>query len=393
MENNKSSIFRKSNGDLNGAVIGIVVGVAFVLVVMLVMFISEFYKIVDPVHGGIVVKGGKLQEEALPNGFYFKIPFWTDIYPVFTGTLSTDDDAVKGEEGEFKEDNPYRNIKPRSKDGQILTVDVQLNYSVVDVKKFYSKTGSTSPQKIEQLYIIPKIRAYIKEMTPEYGWKALILEGERVELGQRVAAAIMDGTLQRRVCESEQKSTDEKTGIETIIEENCKLIDRENSTDKPSDFGVLISSVNFKDIRPSVEIDHAIAKALAKEQEVKVAKQQAEIAKANADEQFNRQDGVSRSNEREAEAIAYKIRIEKEEEAKGIIALAAANRELNEALKGSEKLIEFKRLEIEQTNADANHEYARHYTGQVAQNVTIIGTDEAKDAKLLIGIPSITVQE
>lgn len=390
---NKKRFFRDSRGDLDpGKVIpAFVVGV--IAVIMAFAFLSEFYQVIEPVHEGLVVKGGELQEGTLQNGFYFKTPFWTDINSVYTGTRSTDDTAVEGEEGEFVEVSPYRGIRPLSKDGQELTMDVQLNYSIVDVRKFYTKTGSTLPQKIEQLYIIPKIRKYIKDIATEYGWKSLILEGERVEFSQRVSDAITYGKITKRVCEGAQKVIDEDTGIETIVEENCKLVEGESATLTPDDFGIIIESVNFKDIKPSPAIIAAIEKALAKEQEVKVASQLAEIAKANAQEQIEIKRGQTESQKLQAEADAYTIRVAKEEEAKGVMALAEAEKSRAAALAQSQQLVEYKKLDIEQIKAEALLEWARHPDRNVPQTITVIGTEEAESMKLLMGVPGLTVTE
>lgn len=386
----KRGLFRNEYGNINPVTSGIAVAIGLSMLIMFSAFVKEFYTVIEPVHEGLVVKTGELQEGVLNNGFYWKTPWLTDINSVFTGTISTDDTAIEGEEGEFTEVSPYRGIKPLSKDGQELTMDVQLNYTVVDVRKFYTKTGSTIPQKIEQLYIIPKIRKYIKDIATEYGWKSLILEGERVEFSQRVSDAMTDGKLTQRVCEGSSTVIDEETGIETIVQAGCRLEDRDDASLKPEDFGVRIDSVNFKDIKPSGAIIAAIEKSLAKEQEVKIAIEEAEIAKAKAQEQIETKRGATEAQKLQAAADAYKIRVDYEEQAAGKKALAEAETALKKALAGSKELIDYKRLlEVDAVNAQANLEYAKHYQGNVPDTITIIGTDEAKDASLFYGMPGI----
>ena len=84
-----------------------------------------------------------------------------------------------------------------------------------------------------------------------------------------------------------------------------------------------------------------------------------------------------------------KIRVKLEEEAKGVIALAEAEKARALALAASQQLVEYKKLDIQQTLAEAQLEFARHYKGEVPANVSIIGTDEAQNMSLFYGMPSV----
>jgi len=361
--------------------------VALILSVVLIGFITEFYQIINPAHVGLVIKGGELQEEAIGDGFYFKTPFWTEIVPVSVKTLSTDND----EKGFFKDSetiNAFRGIQPLSKDGQVLGIDAQVSYAIVDAVKFREVTGSTNPQAIEQLLFVPTIRKLVYDYASEYGWKGLIQGGERQEFGQRIFTSLSSGEVTKRTCSEETKVVDPVSGTEIIVEAGCELIDQDPIS-KPADYGVIVVAVNFKKIKPNAKIIAAVEEAQAKEQEVKIAQQEAIIEKANADKAFNIQDGVSRSEERKSSAEAFQIRVKLEEEAKGVIALAEAEKARASALAASQQLVEYKKLDIQQTLADAQYEFATHYRGEVPDTVQIIGTDEAADMSIFYGMPGV----
>ncbi len=172
----KKRLFFDRDGDAKTGMIITAIIVVLVAVGLLWGFTSEFFQIIQPAHVGLVIKGGELQDEVKGDGFSTKMPFWTEIVPVYTGTLSTDED----DKGNFKEENnPFRAIQPLSKDGQVLDIDAQINYAIVDAKLFRETTGSTNPRTIEQLLFIPTIRKLVYDYASEYGWKDLIQGGER----------------------------------------------------------------------------------------------------------------------------------------------------------------------------------------------------------------------
>jgi len=380
----KKSIFKDSYGDIKGGMVAGAVIVALIGLLIFFTIISGFYQVVEPAHKGIVVKGGELQESVLDNGFYFKLPFWTDIIGVYTGALSTDED----DKGDFKEENPFREIQPLSKDGQVLDIDAQINYSVVNPKMFREKTDSTDPRIIEQLVFVPTLRRLVYDYASEYTWKGLIQEGDRQEFGERIFRAMATGETTKRICKEEYREIDETTGTEIIVEAGCQLIDTERLAPL-SDYGVAISAVNFKKIKPNTRIIEAVEEAQAKEQEVKIAAQQAEIAKQRANEAIEKKRGETESFKLVAEAEAFKIRVSKEEEAKGVSALAKAERERAAALRDSQQLVEYKKLEILQTQANALIEFGKNWAGSVPNTLTIIGTDEAKDMNMFYGMAGV----
>ena len=240
-------------------------GVVGIIVIILFFTVaSGFYQVVEPSHKAVVIKGGELQEEVKDNGFYMKMPFWTQIVPMYIGTLSTDED----DKGNFKEENPFRGIEPLSKDGQVLQVDAQINYAITDPEVFRERTGSTDPRTIEQLAFIPLIRRVVYDYASEYTWKGLIQEGDRAEFGQRIYQVMSSGEITKRTCKEETRVIDEKTGTETIIEAGCEVAVIEQ-VESASTYGVSISAVNFKKIEPNQEILNAVKEAQTKEQEVK----------------------------------------------------------------------------------------------------------------------------
>lgn len=383
----KKKLFFDEHGDPRPGMIITAISVSLITLLVFIGIVSEFYQVVQPAHVGLVIKGGELQEEPLGDGFYMKTPFWTEIVPVSTKTLSTDND----EGGLFKDSsdiNPFRAIQPLSKDGQVLEIDTQISYAIVDAIKFREVTGSTDPRTIEQLLFVPTIRKLVYDYASEYGWKGLIQGGERQEFGQRVFTSLASGEVTKRTCSEETKKKDELTGTEIIVEAGCMLIDQ-SAISKPSDYGVLVVAVNFKKIKPNDKIIKAVEEAQAKEQEVKVAREEAKIATEVANKAIEEKRGQTESEKLQADVDAYKVRKAKEEEAVGVSALAKAQKELTEALRGSQDLVEYKKLEIQQTLADAQVEFAKHYTGQVPNSVQIIGTDEAKDMNIFYGMPNV----
>ena len=383
----KKKLFFDEHGDPRPGMIITAISVSLITLLVFIGIVSEFYQVVQPAHVGLVIKGGELQEEPLGDGFYMKTPFWTEIVPVSTKTLSTDND----EGGLFKDGsdiNPFRGIQPLSKDGQVLDIDTQISYAIVDAIKFREVTGSTDPRTIEQLLFVPTIRKLVYDYASEYGWKGLIQGGERQEFGQRVFTSLASGEVTKRTCSEETKKKDELTGTEIIVEAGCILIDQ-SAISKPSDYGILVVAVNFKKIKPNDKIIKAVEEAQAKEQEVKVAREEAKIATEVANKAIEEKRGQTESEKLQADVDAYKVRKAKEEEAVGVSALAKAQKELTDALRGSQDLVEYKKLEIQQTLADAQVEFAKHYTGQVPNSIHIIGTDEAKDMNIFYGMPNV----
>lgn len=383
----RGGIFTDRHGDLRGGMIIGTIVVALILLVVLIGFVTEFYQIIQPAHVGLVIKGGELQSEPIGDGFTLKTPFWTEIVAVPTKTLSTDND----DKGFFKEEgtiNPFRGIQPLSKDGQVLDIDTQISYAIVDAVKFREVTGSTNPRAIEQLLFVPTIRKLVYDYASEYGWKGLIQGGERQEFGQRIFTSLASGEVTKRTCSEEHKVVDEITGTEVIVEAGCTLSEQDNIS-KPEDYGVVVVAVNFKKIKPNAKIIAAVEEAQAKEQEVKIAQQEAAIATEVANKAIEEKRGQTESQKLQAQVDAYQIRVMKEEEAAGVIALAEAEKARALALAASQQLVEYKKLDIQQTLADAQYEFAKHYKGEVPHSVSIIGTDEAQSMSLFYGMPSV----
>lgn len=383
----------QESGEPRWGLLGSLGIMAIVIVTIVILFFTEFYAIVQPSHSGLVIKGGELQQEVLPDGFYFKTPMWTDIVSVFTGVVSTDDESENAKDS----DSPFRNIRPLSKDGQVMVMDVQINYAVANPIIFREKTGSPDYRAIENLLFIPMVRRFVYDYTSEYTWKNLIQGGDRQELGQRVFKTLSTGEVTKRVCKDEYTKIDANTGAEVIVEAGCEIKTTE-SVAKPMDFGVTITAVNFRKIEPNPNIIAAVEEAQKKEQDVKIAEQEAEIAKQLATKAIEQKRGVTESRKLEVEAEAYKKQVELEAlgeglkaEAEGKLALAVAERELSSALQSSKGLIEYKMIEVKMILAEASLAFAKNYKGAVPANVTIIGDEAARNNKLLLGLPGASL--
>lgn len=374
-----NKFFLDQNGDLKWINIGIV---SAVVLIFFTVIVGEFFATVSPSYKGVVISGGKLQDEILEDGFHTKVPFWEDIQEIYVGVVSTDDSPYA---------ESFRGIQPLSKDGQIMHMDVQIEYAITDPVAYRRVTGTTEESYIQSLYIVPTLRKAIYDYTANYTWSNLIQGGDRQEFGTRLFETISTGKLTKRTCTEEEKTIDPVTQAETIVEAGCKIEDAGviQAIDR---FGVVINAVNLRSVKPNENIISAVEEAQKKEQEVKIAKQEAEIAREQANMKIEQKRGETESQKLEADATAYKIRVEKEEEAKGITMLAEAEKARAAALQQSQQLVEYKRLEIDMKKAEALIEFAKHYTGQVPDSVQIIGTDEAKDMQILLGqLPGVSV--
>jgi len=385
----KSKMFFDSYGDPKWGVIGTIGGTLAVLVLVLIMCVSEFFAIVPPAHRGLVVKGGQLQENTLSDGFYMKTPFWTSIEVVPTAMQTTN------------EGSPYVqnfiNIEPLSKDGQMMNVDIQINYSVIDPYLFRTKVGTSDPRDIEPILFVPTARRLIYDYTAEYTWQNLIKGGDRQELGHRIFNTMSTGQVTKRECKDESVALDETTGLETIVEAGC-TVNKTEIISSPADFGVVVTAVNMRKIAPNDEIIASVEAAMKKEQDVKIAEQGAKEAEALANQAIETKRGETESRKLEVEAEAYRTQVEMEAnaegmkaEAQGKLALAGAERELANALQSSSGLIEYKRLDIEMVMAEAQLEFAKHYSGAVPDTVTIIGDEAARNGRMIYGLPGVSV--
>ena len=128
---------------------GFIVVVSIAVVIFGIAFVSEFFQTVQPSYKGLVIKWGQLQEDVLSDGFHLKTPFWTDIVSVFVGQNSTDNGVNV---------QAFRNIEPLSKDGQIMIVDAQIEYSITNPVLYRRTTGVIDPMTIESLVLIPQFR-------------------------------------------------------------------------------------------------------------------------------------------------------------------------------------------------------------------------------------------
>jgi regulator of protease activity HflC (stomatin/prohibitin superfamily) len=385
----KSKMFFDSYGDPKWGVIGTIGGIIAALVIILIMCVSEFFAIVPPAHKGLVVKGGQLQENTLSDGFYMKTPFWTTIETMPTSMQTTNEDSPYVEN--------FINIEPLSKDGQVMNVDIQINYQVVDPYKFRMAVGSADPRDIEPILFVPTTRRLIYDYTSEYTWKNLIQKGDRQELGKRIFDTMSTGQVTKRECTLESIVVDETTGLETIVEAGCRTVETEIIS-SPIDFGVIITAVNLRKVAPNDEIIASVEAAMKKEQDVKIAEQESKEAEALANKAIETKRGETESRKLEVAAEAYKQQVEMEAnaegmkaEAEGKLALAEAERALALALQSSDGLIEYKRLDIEMVMAEAQLEFAKHYAGAVPETVTIIGDEAARNGRMIYGLPGVSV--
>jgi len=388
-EQQKETFFMNANWEPKAWKLWAIFGWAMVWLILFLSFIGAFYQIVPPSHRWVVVELWQLQDEVLLDWFHIKAP-WVSILPVYIAPTSTD---------EGRNVWKFRWMNPLSKDWQEMEIDIQIEYSIIDPVKFRQETWWIDPIVIEDRLLATQVRRLIYDYTSEYTWKSLIQWGERQELWQRIFETISTWDKTKRVCKEESREIDEKTGIEKIKLAWCN-IEKTTMTKFVEAYWVSVNTVNLRRVRPNAAIIQAVEDAQKKEQQVLIAIQDAEIERQKANKVIETKRWVTESQKLEAEASAYKLRVELEEkaewtkaEALAMIEQAKAQRELNKALQGSKDLIEYKRLDVEMVHAEAMLEWAKHPERKVPTTITIIGTEEANSMKLLMWVPNVAVQE
>jgi regulator of protease activity HflC (stomatin/prohibitin superfamily) len=356
-----------------------------------VLIWMDWFQKVNPSYQWVVIKWWELQKEVLINWWYPKIPLWTEIQEVYIAPVSTE-----GESEAVNERSPFRWLVPISKDWQEMNVDTQLEYIVTDPYKFRNMTWVTDPKIIEQRMLASQVRSLVYTYVTEYTWQDLVKWWLRAELQQRLFKSLSSWILTKRKCSHWEMIEDDITWEKIQSMDNCEIVEswKQKTIEQ---YWMSVTQVNLRKTKPNQSIIDSVEKAQIAKQDVLIAKQEKLIETERANKIIEKKRWETESAKLEAEAWAFKIEAEAIAKAEWVKAeanaqreLAKAQRELNDALKWSKDLIEYKRLEVDMINAEANLEWAKHPERAVPENVTIVWTDEAKDAKILIWLPSIT---
>lgn len=136
------------------------VAIAILLVIAFVLY--DGFSVVQPGTVGVATRFGAVQDGILPPGLHFKVPIMTKVIPVDTRVQKVEDEATAS-----------------SKDLQVVTSKVALNYKIDDAKAniIYSELGPQYPRTIVE----PAIQESIKSTTSKYTAEQLITQRATVK--------------------------------------------------------------------------------------------------------------------------------------------------------------------------------------------------------------------
>lgn len=215
-----------------------------IFALLLIVFIFQFFYVVDAGEVGVQVKFGKLLEENLTEGFNTKDPF----AKIVTYSIRIKEYTMSSSQGEGAKSDAD-GVQARTLDNSLAMVDCTLLWAIDPLKAqaVYKKVAKNEDTLID-IVIRPAIRNAIYDQGVKYK---------------------LENLMKKR----DQLGTDVK---EKMIE----LVDGK---------GVIIDNVLIRRIQPPSEIDLAIKKKLSAEQELQQkefelekAKKDAEIRKVNA---------------------------------------------------------------------------------------------------------------
>jgi regulator of protease activity HflC (stomatin/prohibitin superfamily) len=212
--------------------IGTIVGVIFLIVVLCLSFTA-----IDAGEVGVQTKFGKVLNETLTEGFHSKSP----LVSVHTYSVRMNEYTMSRALGEgVKHENDA--ITTRTSDNLEVGIDMTVRWSVNPQKaQLVYKNISPDMQGIIDIIVRPSSRAYLRDIASDYTLDNLIIK--RTEVASRVFDML-------------------------------KLEFEEQ--------GLIIETVLLRDIYPPTEIDTAIKKKLARDQELKEMEYQEKIAEKNA---------------------------------------------------------------------------------------------------------------
>ena len=244
-------------------------GKSLIAVLFLVLLLSSF-RCVPVGHQGVVKILGKVKHEKVLNeGFHMVKPFITSIYNMNIKLLKFEQEASAS-----------------SKDLQLVTTVVTVQFSLSDVSNLFQKVGNE--ESVISITLSPAVQESVKAVTAKYTAEQLITKRSEVKI--KISEAITDFI-------------------------NLTMREKEISISS-----LRISNVAITDFNFSAEFNKSIEMKVKAEQQALQAKNE-KIKKIT-----------------DSEAVAEKIRLES-------IAKANAIRREAKALRENPQLIEWKRME------------------------------------------------
>lgn len=247
--------------------IGIVIFGA--VVIGLIVLFGSFYTIQSG-QQGILLTWGRAEPGSIGPGLHFKIPIAQDIVKFNTRTQTLGADASQGS---FD--------SAASKDLQIVKVQVQVNYHLIEgkVPDIYTAVGPS----YESLVMVPTLHDALKAVTARYTAEELITKREEV-----------------------------RAGVQTLLAEKMKA------------YNIVIEQVNIVKFDFSDQFNNAIEakvtaeqNALTEQNKLKTiefqAQQKVATANGNRDAQIAEAEGQAQTIKLTAEAEAEKIRLQNQE--------------------------------------------------------------------------------
>lgn len=208
-------------------------------VIFLICFIPMNFKQIDAGEVGVQTKFGRVLDKTLTEGLKAKSP----LVRVHTYSVRMNEYTMSRALGEgVKHENDAITTRTRTSDNLEVGIDMTVRWSVNPQKaQLVYKNISPNMQGIIDIIVRPSSRAYLRDIASDYTLDNLIIK--RTEVANRVFDML-------------------------------KLEFEEQ--------GLIIETVLLRDIYPPSEIDTAIKKKLARDQELKEMEYQEKIAEKNA---------------------------------------------------------------------------------------------------------------
>ena len=279
-------------GFLGGVMLAIILIVALVLGGMCIEKIPAGYA------GVVYNMSGGIEDEILTQGWNFVSP----TKKVTRYSISMEQSYLSSKDiGDSPKDESF-NV-PTS-DGKTVRVDLEFSY-MFDPERlpetytlFKGKSGDT----IKDTFIKPKVMAWTQEVTANYPVTDLY--------------------------------GDKRTEINNELDKHLK--------EKFDAYGIIIDTVNFTDISVDAETEAAIQKKVTAQENLELAKTEAEIAQVNANKEKEVARIEAEKDKEVAQIAAEKAIIEAEAEAEALKIAAEAEAEANREVAASltDELIE-----------------------------------------------------
>ena len=228
--------------------------IILIVVVFFIVFLKQFYFIVQPWYRAFILRLGSMQEKIYDNGFYLKMPFLDKVVEmdIRVQKLQTEWDAA-------------------SKDLQNIRWDIALNFALdsTQVTTIYKTIWTL--KDIENRLIWPAIQESIKATTAKFTAEELITKREKVSVDMK-----------------------------NVLKEKLEI------------FGVKIIDVNIVNFSFSSEFDRAIENKVKAEQDALTEKNTLEKTKYQAQQKIEEAKWQAEATLLNAKAEAEAIKIKTE---------------------------------------------------------------------------------